>query len=101
MRAAVNSIIISNVSLIENYTHILAATNIVLIYDSYPPKAAKIKEIIWHPPLIFWTKCNSDGAAHGSPDNAVCGGAFKDYQANFLFCRLLCFPYWYFFCSPC
>ncbi|MCI05365.1 ribonuclease H protein [Trifolium medium] len=52
----------------------------------HPLKASRIKEIFWHPPLIFWIKCNSDGAGHGSPDNAACGGVFRDYQGNFLGC---------------
>jgi hypothetical protein len=53
-----------------------------------PPKAFKIKEILWYPPLISWTKCNSDGVAHGSLGNASCGGVFGwDYQSiYFLVC---------------
>ncbi|MCI00245.1 ribonuclease H protein, partial [Trifolium medium] len=61
---------------------ILKAFNVKI----HPPNTPKIKEILWHPPLTSWTKCNSDGAAHGSPGNAACGGVFRDYQANFLGC---------------
>jgi hypothetical protein len=42
-----------------------------------------MKEIVWHPPLISWTKCNSNEAIHGNPENAECGGVFRDYEANF------------------
>jgi hypothetical protein len=38
---------------------------------------------VWHPPLISWTKCNSNEAIHGNPENAECGGVFRDYEANF------------------
>jgi hypothetical protein len=37
----------------------------------HPLKAPKIKEIMWHPPLIYWTKCNLDDA-RVSLDNAAC-----------------------------
>ncbi|MCI07754.1 ribonuclease H protein, partial [Trifolium medium] len=50
----------------------------------HPFKAPKIKEMLWHPPLIYWTKCNSDGVAHDSPGNAACGGGLRNYQANFV-----------------
>ncbi|GAU27662.1 hypothetical protein TSUD_126080 [Trifolium subterraneum] len=43
----------------------------------HAPKAPKIKEILWHHPLISWIKCNSDGAARGSLGNAAYGGVFK------------------------
>ncbi|GAU32660.1 hypothetical protein TSUD_218370 [Trifolium subterraneum] len=48
------------------------------------PKAPVIKEILWHPPLYNWIKCNTDGAALDSPGLASCGGIFRDYTANFL-----------------
>jgi hypothetical protein len=48
--------------------------------------APKVKEILWHHPIISLIKCNSDGAAHGSSGIVGYGGAFKDYQANFLDC---------------
>jgi hypothetical protein len=49
-------------------------------------KAYKINKILWYPPLIFWTKCNSNGAARGSHGNAACGGVFRDDQTKFLGC---------------
>jgi hypothetical protein len=27
----------------------------------HPPKAPDIKEVIWHPPISLWVKCNTDG----------------------------------------
>jgi hypothetical protein len=46
---------------------ILKAFNVKI----HPSKAYKIKKILWYSPLIFWTKCNSDGAARGSLGNAL------------------------------
>jgi ribonuclease HI len=50
-----------------------------------PPKVPTVKEIHWHPPLLNWVKCNIDGASHGNPGPASCGGVFRNYQANFLY----------------
>ncbi|MCI36735.1 ribonuclease H protein, partial [Trifolium medium] len=45
---------------------------------THPPKANKIIEVLWHPPLLGWVKCNTDGAAHGSPSPSACGGLFRN-----------------------
>ncbi|CAJ2678215.1 unnamed protein product [Trifolium pratense] len=50
----------------------------------HPPKAPTIKDIIWQPPTHFWVKCNSDGAALGTPGLASCGGLFRNSSAEFL-----------------
>jgi hypothetical protein len=55
----------------------------VLNMKIHPPK---IKEILWHTPIISWIKCNLGEAAHGSLDIEACGGVFRDYQTNFLGC---------------
>ncbi|PNX68161.1 ribonuclease H [Trifolium pratense] len=41
-------------------------------------KAYNIIEVLWHPPLVGWVKCNTDGATHGSPDPSACGGLFRN-----------------------
>jgi hypothetical protein len=86
-RIAIN-FIISNVCLSENCTNTSVCTNMVEFVilkpfnaKIHPPKTSRIKAILWHPPLISWIKCNSDGAAHGSSDNAACSGAFKAFFA--------------------
>jgi len=72
-RMAVN-MIISNTSLSGNFTTkasnnsirdfiILKKFNITI----HHPKAPQIKEVIWHPPVHFWLKCNIDGASKGNP----------------------------------
>ncbi|GAU49757.1 hypothetical protein TSUD_301830 [Trifolium subterraneum] len=37
----------------------------------HPPKAPDIKEVIWHPPIGLWLKCNTDGASNNL--TASCG----------------------------
>jgi hypothetical protein len=54
-----------------------------------PPKAPVIKEVIWIPPIPFWTKCNTDGAALGCPGQASCAGVFRNNLALFLGCFTL------------
>ncbi|KAK2410659.1 hypothetical protein QL285_046012 [Trifolium repens] len=54
-----------------------------------PPKAPVIKEVIWMPPIPFWTKCNTDGAALGCPDQASCAGVFRNNLALFWGCFTL------------
>jgi ribonuclease HI len=51
----------------------------------HPPRPPLVKEIIWHPPLPSWLKCNIDGASHGNPGASSCGGVFRDMHANFVF----------------
>ncbi|KEH18286.1 hypothetical protein MTR_8g015630 [Medicago truncatula] len=45
-----------------------------------------IKEVLWHPPLVNWAKCNIDGASQGNPGSSACIGIFRDHNANFLYC---------------
>ncbi|XP_058776647.1 uncharacterized protein LOC131650967 [Vicia villosa] len=44
-----------------------------------PPKAFLVKEFLWHPPILHWIKCNTDGAASGEPQRAACGGIYRDH----------------------
>ncbi|GAU41845.1 hypothetical protein TSUD_177560 [Trifolium subterraneum] len=48
------------------------------------PKTPILKEIIWHPPPLNWTKCNIDGASCGNPGIASCGGIFRDHNVDFV-----------------
>jgi ribonuclease HI len=45
---------------------------------THPSKAPVIREVLWQPPLLDWIKCNTDGAAHGSPGLSACGGIFRN-----------------------
>ncbi|CAA7013631.1 unnamed protein product [Microthlaspi erraticum] len=38
--------------------------------------------ISWLPPLIGWTKLNTDGASHGNPGLATAGGALRDGEGK-------------------
>lgn len=49
-------------SSISEFT-ILKALNVSI----NPPKSLGIKEVIWHPPIQNWNKCNCDGAAIVTP----------------------------------
>lgn len=39
-----------------------------------PASIPLIEQVTWHRPLCYWVKCNSDGAARGTPGLAACGG---------------------------
>lgn len=52
----------------------------------HPVRAPKIIEVNWFPPSCYWVKCNTDGAAKGSPGPSACGGIFRDYWASNLGC---------------
>jgi hypothetical protein len=49
------------------------------------PRPSFLKEVLWHPPLINWYKCNIDGASCGNPGNASCGGIFRNHDAEFVY----------------
>jgi hypothetical protein len=54
------------------------------------PKAPKIVEVIWSPPLQGWVKCNTDGTSVGNPGIAACAGIFR----NNLGANLGCFAHY-------
>jgi hypothetical protein len=56
---------------------ILKSLNITI----HPPLPSVIKEVIWHPPLEHWVKCNTDGAANNL--TSFCAGIFKNHNAEF------------------
>jgi len=91
-KTAIN-LIIANVSLFGNKTgktacnsisefSILKAFNITI----HPPKAPKIIEALWQPPLLDWIKCNTNGAASGIPSMAACGILFRNNEAEYIGC---------------
>ncbi|KAM7517189.1 hypothetical protein LguiA_006772 [Lonicera macranthoides] len=45
-----------------------------------PPKAPKIVEVHWYPPLSGWIKCNTDGLSKNGI--AACGGLFRDSSGH-------------------
>jgi len=49
-----------------------------------PPRYNTIKEVIWHPSVFHWIKCNCDRVASGSSGLSSCGGVFRNNQALFL-----------------
>ncbi|GAU26475.1 hypothetical protein TSUD_294430 [Trifolium subterraneum] len=49
-------------------------------------KAPVTKEVIWHPPIPNWIKCNIDGASKGNPGISSCGGIFRNNAADFMLC---------------
>ncbi|MCI17975.1 ribonuclease H protein, partial [Trifolium medium] len=66
-------------SSISNFT-VLKAFKV----GTHHPKAPRILEIIWHPPILGWIKCNTDGSALGSPGPSACGGVFRDNNGKHL-----------------
>lgn len=54
--------------------------------QGHPPKASIIKQVIWYPPICYFIKCNTDGAAKGCPGPAACGGIFRDSSAAVIGC---------------
>lgn len=52
----------------------------------HPGKAPRILEVFWNPPLVYWAKCNTDGASKGSPGEAASGGIFRDYRGHLMCC---------------
>ena len=50
----------------------------------HPPKAPKIIEVIWKPPINQWVKCNIDGSS--TSNSSACGGIFRNHDSNLLLC---------------
>lgn len=50
----------------------------------HPPKAPKIIEVIWRPPIPHWIKCNTDGSSRSH--SSACGGIFGNHDADLLLC---------------
>ncbi|RHN73363.1 putative ribonuclease H-like domain, ankyrin repeat-containing domain-containing protein [Medicago truncatula] len=85
------STIISNVSLSSNLSQTVASSSITdfIIMKKFnvsihPPKAPRIIEVVWHPPIFDWIKCNTDGAATNV--SSSCGGIFRNKDSMFLLC---------------
>jgi len=49
-----------------------------------PPKHSRIREVICHPPILNWIKCNCDGASNGNLGLSSCGEVFRNCPALFL-----------------
>jgi len=83
------SCIIANTSLSGNLATATASSSISefsfikkFCVNIHPPKAPRIVEVIWHPPIHHWIKCNTDGASNSV--TASSGGIFRDREANYL-----------------
>jgi hypothetical protein len=79
--------IVTNVNMTGNQTSLTTNSSIsdfsvlkAFKVKTHSPKAHRIIEVLWHPPLLGWVKCNTDGAAHGSPSPSACGGLFINYH---------------------
>jgi len=46
--------------------------------------APEIKEVLWHPPIMHWLKCNIDGASLGNPGPSACGEIFRNSSSDFV-----------------
>jgi hypothetical protein len=53
------------------------------------PKAQRILEVIWQPPLNGWIKCNTDGTSLGNPGLSACAGFSKTVMVLTLAALLL------------
>jgi len=87
-RSAISTII-SNVSLSCNLSNTVASSSISdfiilkkLNISIHPPKAPKIIEVIWTPPILHWIKCNTDGSANHLTSSR--GGIFRDKDSKYL-----------------
>lgn len=52
--------------------------------SGHPPRAPRILQVSWSPPLPGWYKCNIDGAARGMPRLVAYGGNFRDFRGSFM-----------------
>jgi ribonuclease HI len=87
---SVISLIIVNTSLTGNNTRKVSFISIrdftilkIFKVNIHNPHVPLIKEILWHPPLENWIKCNIDGACR--QDKASCGGVFRNSAGDFIF----------------
>jgi ribonuclease HI len=54
--------------------------------STHHPKTLVIKEILWQSPLANWIKCNINRAAKSNSGIVACGGVFRNFDAELLFC---------------
>ncbi|AES69927.1 hypothetical protein MTR_3g041640 [Medicago truncatula] len=81
----------NNYPLIGNLSKVVAfasISNFVIIkklnVTLHPPKASKIIEVIWRPPIPQWVKCNIDRSS--TNQSSACGCIFRNHDSNFLLC---------------
>jgi len=51
----------------------------------HPPRAPKIIEVIWHPPVAPWVKCNTDGC-FTTTSSSSCGGIVRNPNSDMIAC---------------
>lgn len=91
--ASAITLVIASVSLTGNRTSGTMSSSMAELLilrhfavNSHPRRAPMIKQVTWIPPLSSWVKCNTDGAARGSPGWSACGGIFRDQTAGIIGC---------------
>lgn len=47
--------------------------------NTHYPKAHKITKVIWHPPILHWIKCNTNG-------QGACAGVFRNRNGEGIGC---------------
>ena len=84
------TLVISTTSMSGNNTSLTASSSMsnFVILKSFdviikPPKPQTIKEVVWNPPILNWTKCNTDGASLGNPGQASCG-LYRNSSSDFI-----------------
>lgn len=84
-RTAVIAMITAQVSLSGNLTKLAtgpAISDFLVLkafkVETHHPRAPRIVEVIWPPPIHNWVKCNTDGAALGNPGLGACAGIFRN-----------------------
>jgi len=50
----------------------------------HPPRAPKVIEVIWYPPVAPWIKCNTDGCF--TTTSSSCGGIFRNSNSDMIMC---------------
>ncbi|GAU47557.1 hypothetical protein TSUD_284240 [Trifolium subterraneum] len=90
---SVTALIIAHVSLTGNQTVLSTGSSIAdfqilkaFKVNIHPRRAPRIIEVIWHPPILGWVKCNTDGSSLGNPGPSACGGVFRNYRGDFIGC---------------
>jgi hypothetical protein len=54
--------------------------------NTHHPKALKITEVIWHPSILHWIKCNTNGTSLGNPGQEACAGVFQNRNGEDIGC---------------
>lgn len=72
----------------SNVNHIIFQFQVQIVLKSFKdllhlPLAYVIQEVLWKTPIIYWYKCNYDGAFDYETTNLSCGGIFRNSMGDF------------------